>query len=229
MRNLIIRFGELGGPGHILSILQQKKEKITYHNAYDQKVQLIPTSHQIFDRLILLGGEISLIEQEKFLKKYIKLTEQFIKMNKQVLGVCLGSQILAKILGSSIQKSPSGLNIGFADFHIKKKTEVFNNTNSNFITAFSFHEDVFEIPKDAIHLLEYENSPYPNQMFSFNNNVFGLQCHLELTEELLYSWIRKKKEFQSIIKKKEDRINLFEQRKKMENSSLILFQNILSF
>ena len=228
MRNLIVRFGAQGGPGIILNELVKKKEKITYHNAYDKKVQLIPHAHQMFDRLILLGGDISLIDDSEFLRKYVKLAENFIQMDKKVLGICLGSQIIAKVLGSEVKKNLNGLNIGFAEFKITNKTDIFNNIGQDRILCFSFHQDIFDIPKNATQLLEYENSSYPNQMFSFENRIFAIQCHLELTEEILKVWLRKKPELHNLIKKKEEKDNLFEQRKQMETTSSILFKNILS-
>jgi len=134
-----------------------------------------------FDILIVLGGPMNIDNTNEFpwLKQEKEFISKAIVANKIVIGICLGAQLIAQILGSKIIKNPD-TEIGF--FNIELTAE---GKNSNILseferrnTVFHWHGDTFDIPKDAINLAS--SHACKNQAFLYKNNVLGLQFHLEM-------------------------------------------------
>jgi len=130
------------------------------------------------DGLIVMGGPMGvydesiypwLAEEKAFIKKIIA-------QNKPVLGICLGAQLIAEVLGAKVGKNKQR-EIGF--FPLTGDGKIFP---AEFM-AFHWHGDTFGIPDGATHLA---SSPAcGNQAFIYKDNVLGLQFHLETTEESL--------------------------------------------
>ena len=104
MRFLIIRHQDYEGLGTMETWMNNHGHTYFYTNSY-AGVQEPPNSHLMYDALILLGGpqRVPYLEKEPVLKRSFLVTEAFLKQGKKVFGVCLGAQIIAKILGVEIQ------------------------------------------------------------------------------------------------------------------------------
>ena len=99
-----------------------------------------------------------------------------------MLGICLGAQLIANILGAKVYPN-TDKEIGWFDLQRTTEAEsdsVFKSFPSSF-TAFHWHGDMFDIPPDAKRMMG--NTACKNQAFSYNNNVIGLQFHLESTPD----------------------------------------------
>ncbi|TGK05515.1 type 1 glutamine amidotransferase [Leptospira langatensis] len=198
MRCLIVRFKDCEGPGTLLEAIESRNYKITYLNAYDHRVHLMPGAHQMFDLVVLLGGPQTVHDpaQGKFFRPWLDLASNLISMkDKKVIGICLGSQILASAFGAKVYVGEKGPEVGFSDVKIENSSHpAFKKLpGKTSFPAFHLHEDVFELPKGANRLLQ--GSFYPNQMFEFENRIFGIQCHLEVTEAMLSTWKKVHVEF----------------------------------
>ncbi|EMY78202.1 class I glutamine amidotransferase [Leptospira weilii serovar Ranarum str. ICFT] len=188
MRSLIVRFKDCEGPGILLDSLKERNYRITYHNAYDPKVQPLPDAHLVFDLIVLLGGPQSVEDPtlSRFFEPWLNLVRYAASMpNRKVIGVCLGSQIISKALGGEVKRGEKGPEVGFYDVQVREPFHFPFDGAASF-PAFHLHEDVFSIPQGAEHLLTSEM--YPNQMFSFQDRLFGIQCHLEVTAPMLKVW-----------------------------------------
>ncbi|MCE9499520.1 MAG: type 1 glutamine amidotransferase, partial [Leptospira sp.] len=197
MRSLIVRFINCEGPGIIENSLRRKNIKITYHDTFKKGLKLVPESHQIFDLIIFMGGPQSVADpaQQDFFKPYYQLAEDSLSNpDHKLIGICLGSQLLAKTLGAEVNKGISGPEIGFSKVTVKDPSSpAFKGITGNEIEAFHLHEDIFSIPKTGKLLLS--GSMYENQMFSYENRVFGIQCHLEPSLMMLETWSKVHKDF----------------------------------
>lgn len=227
MRSLIVRFFDSEGPGILEPILREKGYQITYHDAYKKGLQLMPKAHLVFDRIILLGGPQSVYdpELEDFFEPYLELVENAISQpDKKVIGVCLGSQIIAKALGGEVFPGEKGPETGFGYANVLKPNQgVFEGISEISIPTFHLHGDTFTIPNGAELLLSSEM--YPNQMFSYKNKIYAIQCHFEPTIPMLKVWEKIQAEF---LKKGQGMGgNIEEQQPTMERFAKILFQNIL--
>lgn len=132
------------------------------------------------DGLIVMGGPMGVAEEAAYpwLADEKALIKQIIAQNKPVLGICLGAQLIAAVLGAPVTQNQYR-EIGF--FPVtgdgSRVPEIF--------TAFHWHGDTFGIPEGAVHLAS--SAACRNQAFLYKDNVLGLQFHLETTEECLRS------------------------------------------
>lgn len=227
MRSLIVRFKDHEGPGILEEILKDKNYCISYHNAYESNLQLIPDSHQIFDLIILLGGPQSVYDSSlnEFFKPYYKLVENALSIpKKKVLGICLGSQIIAKALGAEVQKGSKGQEIGFSKVNILDLSDkLFQKFTTSAIDAFHYHGDVFNVPSGCKRLLS--SSVYENQMFAYNDSAYAIQCHFEVTKNLLKTWYSKDEALSNAIGKLDE--NVFSTLDESIENGKILFENII--
>ena len=101
---LVLQHIEVETPGIILDLMKTKKLKYDCINISEKSNEYNPTN---YDALIIMGGPMSVNDKEKysFIKKEIELVKNYIKNNKPILGICLGSQIIASALGSKIYKN----------------------------------------------------------------------------------------------------------------------------
>ena len=126
-----------------------------------------------FDWLIVLGGPMGVYDEDKFgwLKEEKQLIKQVIDDDKKVLGICLGAQLIAEVLGASVYSNKEK-EIGWFEVSFTKEaasTELFFDAPSN-TTVFHWHGDTFNLPDGSTHLAY---------------SVVGLQFHLESTEHSL--------------------------------------------
>lgn len=136
-----------------------------------------------FDMLIILGGRMGAYEETEY--PWLRIEKSFIKKiiesNKPVLGICLGAQLIAEVIGGKVSPHKY-LEIGWWKVNFKKGVEnipLFKNL-PNEIKAFQYHKDSFELPDEAICLAE--NQACKNQAFIYKDNVVGIQFHLEFDE-----------------------------------------------
>lgn len=138
------------------------------------------------DWLIVMGGPMGVYDEDKYgwlieEKKYI---QQAIAAGKTVLGICLGSQLIAEVLGAKVYPN-NEKEIGWFDIHLTPtavNNELFFDAPPT-IKVFHWHGDTFDLPKDALHLAYSEACKH--QAFVYNKKVLGLQFHIETTEESL--------------------------------------------
>ena len=228
MRSLIIRFMDCEGPGIIEDSLRKANYTITYHDAYKKGIQIVPESHQIFDIIILMGGPKSVYDpkEDTFFKPYLRLVENTISIpGKKVLGICLGSQIIAKALGAKVEKGNNGLEVGFSKVSILNSAHpIFQHITSSHISTFHLHADTFSLPAGSERLMSSDK--YENQMFSYENKAFGIQCHFEVTYPMLEVWWNVHKEMPKVLGSISQEIKT--KQIEMEANARILFENIVT-
>lgn len=226
MRSLIVRFADCEGPGTLAGILREKNYTVTYHDAFRTGLELIPSAHQMFDLVVFMGGPASVADpdQSHFFLPYFRLAENILKMqNSRMIGICLGAQLLAKVLGADVKKGGKGPEVGFGDAEILHHDSVFQDIPGKALPVFHLHEDVFSIPSGAKHLL---SSPlYPSQMFSFENRVFAFQCHIEITPEILNAWKTRFPEVRNYLISEK---NTSEKTESVRKNGEKIFRNILN-
>jgi GMP synthase-like glutamine amidotransferase len=171
------------GIGSIDSWLNQRNTNVSYTRFYES-TELSDLSE--IDLIIIMGGPMSvhdevdfpwLVEEKKFLRDAISA-------GIPMLGICLGAQLLASALGAEVYKC-SQKEIGW--FDIAKVP----NTGFQFpdtITVFHWHGETFTLPEGAVQLAR--SAACEQQAFQFNDNVIGLQFHLETTPDSINSMIQ---------------------------------------
>src|ERR1017187_3547211 len=119
-------------------------------------------------------------------KLFIELA---IQKEKKVLGICLGAQLMASVLGAKVYANPQK-EIGW--FPIELDPPHVRHSPLNVLpqrtTVFHWHGDTFDLPKGALHLARSRASE--NQAFALGNEVIGLQFHLEMGLSQIESLLR---------------------------------------
>lgn len=135
-----------------------------------------------FDWLVVMGGPMNIYEEDQH--PWLAPEKQFIRKaidaRKTIVGVCLGAQLIADVLGAKVTKNEH-IEIGWFSARLTNAAEklpMFNDIPESF-TAFHWHGDRFDIPEGATHILE--SDACREQGFLYDNHVLALQCHLEET------------------------------------------------
>jgi GMP synthase-like glutamine amidotransferase len=136
------------------------------------------------DWLIVMGGSMNIYEDDRYpwLTEEKRFIDRAIKQNKIVIGICLGAQLIADVLGAKVYAGQYK-EIGWLPIELTamaKNTAVFNSLPQQ-LMAFHWHGDTFDLPAGAIHLARSEACQ--NQAFVYNEKVLGLQFHLESTKD----------------------------------------------
>lgn len=138
-----------------------------------------------FDLLVIMGGSMNVYETKKYpwLLREKKFIKEAIDRKKLVLGVCLGSQLIADVLGGKVSKNKYK-EIGWFPVTLTeeaKDSSIFNAFPVTF-TTFHWHGDTFKIPRGARRIAE--STGCANQAFEYDNGrVVGLQFHLEYSKD----------------------------------------------
>ena len=137
-----------------------------------------------FDWLIVMGGPMSItdIETYPWLTNEKAFIKQAIDEKKIVLGICLGSQLIAYVLGAAISKN-THKEIGWFPIQISENVKAthLGAALPHEFDVFHWHDDTFSLPDKAMPLASSEACR--NQGFLIDNRVLGLQFHLETTPE----------------------------------------------
>ncbi|NOX88823.1 MAG: type 1 glutamine amidotransferase [Calditrichaeota bacterium] len=180
MRVHFIQHVPFEGPGCISAFLQPKHQ-LSYTHLY--RGQPLPSPGQI-DCLIIMGGPMSIFDEQKYpwLKEEKRFIAEVIESDKVALGICLGAQLIAHVLGAKIEKNKYR-EIGW--FPIYRNSEIENTLlNDVFpgeLEVFHWHGDTFELPENSVLIASSEACK--NQGFILENRIIGLQFHLEATPE----------------------------------------------
>ncbi len=137
-----------------------------------------------FDWLFILGGYMNVDENENFpwLLEEKKFIRKAISENKIVVGICLGAQLIADVLGGKIYRNKF-TEIGWHPVSLTEEAQqsaVFKSLPQKFV-PFHWHGDKFTLPLKCVRTVE--SYACENQAFEYNGRVIGLQFHLESTEE----------------------------------------------
>jgi GMP synthase (glutamine-hydrolysing) len=142
------------------------------------------------DLLVIMGGPMNVDDTDKhhFLKDELRLIAEFAKNKKPVLGICLGAQLIAKALGGRVTKNHVK-EIGWYGISLTP-----HGDNDPLIAplqqlkkVFQWHGDMFSPPQGARHLIQSPLCAY--QAFVYQQTIYALQFHLEVTEAMIAAWL----------------------------------------
>ena len=139
------------------------------------------------DGLIFMGGPMSANDDLPYIRQELELINEAISRRLPILGVCLGSQLIAKALGARVYPN-SVPEIGWYPVHwtaAAARDRLHQGLEAP-ETVFHWHGETFDLPPGAELLASSEACP--NQAYRVGTNVYGLQYHLEVTPEMLDDW-----------------------------------------
>ena len=176
---------ECEGPGSLLEVLRSRNVEVDILKPF----QGDPIPGHLGDGLVVLGGPMGVYEEKTFpwMTGELNAIRKCLDLSLPVLGICLGSQMLAHVAGGQVFRGALP-EVGW--YPVRWTAEgrldpLFLELPASF-EAFHWHGDTFTLPPGAVRLAGSER--YDNQVFKLGRNAYGLQCHLEVTEKMVQDW-----------------------------------------
>lgn len=184
MKNLLaIRHVPFEDLGSFAPMLAQAGYSIRYADA--PTADFAALGKQRWDLLVVLGGPIGVNDAADypFMAPELKLIEARLKSGAPTLGICLGSQMIASVLGAQVRRGER-MEIGWKKVEL---TEAGSNSPVRHVTGpvLHWHGDIFDLPDKALSLASTDLTPC--QGFSWGP-ALALQFHPEVTARGLEQW-----------------------------------------
>jgi GMP synthase-like glutamine amidotransferase len=184
---LVFRYARTEGPGHFATFLAE-------HGIHWKLVALdegdaVPASSEGCAGLGFMGGPMSANDELPWTQPVLALMRDAVERGVPVIGHCLGGQMLARAAGARVSKNPVK-EIGWISVEVERNpvaAEWFGPGLERFQT-FEWHEDTFAVPAGAQRILTGEHCA--NQAYVLDGRHLGMQCHVEVTAEMIETWCR---------------------------------------
>ena len=176
MRVVCLQHVSFEGPGAFAKALAKRGVSLEY--------SLVPKDglpRNAGDLLIVMGGPMSVNDFDKWIAEETAFIRSALLAGTPMIGVCLGSQFMAKALGAVV-RSGKELEIGITPVRLTdagKRDPVFGAGPESF-GVFEWHGEVFDLPKDCVPLAGSDIAPL--QAFRYGDRAYGLLFHLEMEE-----------------------------------------------
>ena len=178
---LVIKNAKLEDSGTLGKLFESDGFKL--ETVFAKKEKIPQLDHSV---VMVLGAPESANNNLQYLKNEMSLIQHAVDKEIPVLGICLGSQLIAKTFGANVY-SGSKKEIGFyhdIKIDVTSKSRLFEGINNPF-TVFHWHGYTFDIPKNATRLAYSE---LYNQAFQIGSAI-GIQFHFEVDKQIILSWI----------------------------------------
>jgi GMP synthase-like glutamine amidotransferase len=200
---LILEHEESENPGIFQSVLLERGCSFKRIKLF--RGEAIPDTKNVAGVLIM-GGPMNVYEESAY--PFLAEEDLFLKHcfcnAVPVLGICLGAQLIAKAAGAKIRKALAK-EIGWYEVRLTVaglRDPLLEGCAKTF-PVFQFHEDTFDIPPDAVHIIEAPVCPH--QGFRMGKTVYGLQFHFEATREMIADWVADQGEHKTRISEDTER------------------------
>jgi GMP synthase-like glutamine amidotransferase len=180
----IFRTARSEGPAYFASYLERRS--IAWQLVPLDEGAPVPRDPRLFSGLAFMGGAMSANDDLPWIAPVLELMREAVRKDVPVLGHCLGSQLMAKAFGGAVRANPYK-EIGWGEVRVCDNgvaREWLGDLPS--FETFQWHGETFSIPPGGTRVLE--NAHCTNQAFALGKH-FGMQCHVEMTKELIESWI----------------------------------------
>jgi GMP synthase (glutamine-hydrolysing) len=181
---LVLQHVACEGPGAIGGVLQRHGVRLRIVHAYAG--ESVPATLAPARALVVMGGPMGVYEADRYphLRDELRLIEHALHRSAPVLGVCLGSQLLAAALGARVYPS-GGKEIGWYRVDLTDAATsdgLFGGLPRSF-TALHWHGDIFDLPSGAVRLAA--SAMTERQAFRYGDDAYGLLFHLEASRPQL--------------------------------------------
>jgi GMP synthase-like glutamine amidotransferase len=182
----VFRFSDTEGPGHFATFLDANR--VPWQLVKLDEGHAVPASSEAFSGLAFMGGPMSANDELPWTQPVLALMRDAVDRGVPVIGHCLGGQMLSRALGGTVTRNPVK-EIGWNPVKVEDNAtarEWFGRDLPEF-TTFQWHGDTFTIPPGGERILT--GMYCPNQAYVVDGRHLGMQCHVEMTPEMIASWI----------------------------------------
>lgn len=147
--------------------------------------EAVPSNAEQYAAIIILGGPMAAYDNVEYLKREQELIRDALKLEIPVLGICLGSQLIAQAIGGNVYKGGKK-EIGWSNVILNHTgyNDLFKGINTKSIKVFQWHGDTYDLPLKAT--IMASSKLYP-QAFRFGSAI-GIQFHIEINDEMIRRW-----------------------------------------
>ncbi len=182
---LIFRHSATEGPGYFAEFLE--RHAIPWQLVRIDAGDAVPESVNGCSGIALMGGPMSVNDDLPWIAQELALIRQAVGANIPIIGHCLGGQLMARALGGEVTRNPvKEIGWGKVSSTGTDTARVWLGDMRDPETVFHWHGETFSIPAGAERILE--SAHCANQAFVFGNRHLAMQCHVEMTPELIAAW-----------------------------------------
>ncbi len=165
------------GLGSIASWAKARRAQISHTRLFADEA--LPSANEI-DLLVVMGGPMGVYDERDYpwLVREKEFLKQAIDAGTRILGVCLGAQLIAEVLGAKIYPNDHK-EIGWFPIEGVRAPGKIGPLLARAGKVFHWHGDTFDLPAGATHLAK--SRACTNQAFSVGDQILALQFHLETT------------------------------------------------
>ncbi|HEX4333655.1 MAG TPA: type 1 glutamine amidotransferase [Usitatibacter sp.] len=182
----VFRYSDTEGPGHFATFLEA--QRLPWKLVKLDRGDPVPASSEDFAGLAFMGGPMSANDELAWTQPVLSLMRDALERGVPMIGHCLGGQMMSRAAGGQVSVNPVkeiGWNrVTVEDTPLARRW--FGEDLIEFVT-FQWHGETFTIPPGAERILTAEHCP--NQAYVLDGRHLGLQCHVEMTPEMIASWI----------------------------------------
>lgn len=173
--------------GSFRGVLEAQGFKVGYRDAALDDLGAVDPLEP--DMLVVLGGPIGAYEDDiyPFLRHELRVIEKRLAADRPTLGICLGSQLMARVLGARVYPGPRK-EIGWSPLILSDegRQSCLAPLAPELTSVLHWHGDTFDLPSGALCLAS--TADYANQAFAFGRAALALQFHAEATAAGLERW-----------------------------------------
>lgn len=180
----IFRASSTEGPGYFATYLERRS--ISWQLVKLDAGEALPRDARRYSGLVFMGGPMSVNDELPWIGPALELVRDAVRKDVPVLGHCLGGQLMSKALGGVVKKN-AVKEIGWGEVRVADNEvarEWAGGVQS--FESFHWHGETFSIPPGGTRVME--SAHCANQAFSIGKH-FAMQCHVEMTRELIESWL----------------------------------------
>jgi len=174
--------------GTLDPLIRRRGHRIRFVN-FERDPEALPKVDR-YRGLVVLGGPMNVEDQARrpHLKVEMKAIEQALHQGKPVLGICLGAQLLAHVLGAPVRRHERP-EIGWYDLSLTEAgtADPVLGALGPAASVFQWHGRSFALPDGAVHLARTESCE--QQAFRWGESAYGLQFHPEVDAALVRRWL----------------------------------------
>jgi GMP synthase-like glutamine amidotransferase len=180
----IFRTSRTEGPGYFATYLERRS--IPWKLVALDEGAPVQRDPRAYSGLAVMGGPMSANDELPWVAPLLELIRNAVRRDVPVIGHCLGAQLMSKAFGGTVGVNPVR-EIGWGEVRVADNgvARSWLGDLQSFRT-FQWHGETFSIPPGATRVLEGEHCA--NQAFAIGAHL-GMQCHVEMTPELVKTWI----------------------------------------
>jgi GMP synthase-like glutamine amidotransferase len=180
----IFRAAPTEGPGYFATYLERRS--IPWKLVALDEREAVPRDPQAYSGLAVMGGPMSANDDLPWIAPLLELLRSAVRRDVPVIGHCLGGQLMSRAFGGAVRANPVR-EIGWGEVRVadnRVAREWLGELRA--FRTFQWHGETFSIPPGATRVLEGEHCA--NQAFALGRHI-GMQCHVEMTPELVQTWL----------------------------------------